>query len=227
MMTAPQRAALVALTLFFVAGSIGYYRLRYAESKRLRIVDPGKLYRSGQLSSRGLKRAILSFNIRTVINLQEEAPNPQLGNESEASLCRRLGVRYIYLYVDSLSLERHYAGLTPEAARIFLDLVTDPNYQPVLIHCRAGLHRTGILTALYRIHVQNWHADTAWAELRLHGYGEDRCSGRSYTFRDYMLPAFSGSLFPCGRAMLRKNTANSSLVRRPATVPDHDCFDSK
>ncbi|MCS7015599.1 MAG: tyrosine-protein phosphatase [Gemmatales bacterium] len=185
---ATQGAVVLALLLFLIVGSTAYYRVSYAEAKRLRIVEPGKLYRSGQLSQRGLERTLRRFGIRTVINLQEEAPNPELGAESEVALCRRLAVRYVFLPCDSLSREQYQAGDWPESARLFLALATDPASQPVLIHCRAGLHRTGVLCAIYRVCAQGWSTEAAWAELCAHGYGDDRCSGLSYTFRDYLLP---------------------------------------
>lgn len=204
--------AVIALMLFILAvGSMAYYRWRYAETKRLRIVDPGKLYRSGQLNARGLEQAIGRFGIRTVINLQEEAPNPALEGESEAKLCQRLGVNYVFLYCDSLGDGDYEAGISPEAVRLFLAIVNDPANQPVLVHCRAGLHRTGVLCANYRLHAQGWSAHAAWAELRAHGYGEDRCSGLSFTFRDYLLPWLSK---PAPRAV--------GSERLPAGWPSQD-----
>lgn len=200
-----------------VVGSIAYYRLRYSESKRLRVVESGKLYRSGQLNARGLEQAIRRFGIRTVVNLQEEAPNPRLVGVREAELCQRLGVNYVFLYCDSLADEQYQEGVCPEAARIFLSIVNDPTNQPVLVHCRAGLHRTGVLCAFYRIHVQHWDPYAAWAELRANGYGEDRCSGRSFTFRDYLLPSLYLGARACQSSGWRcpVNHSDRSLSARP------------
>ncbi|GBD35704.1 hypothetical protein HRbin36_00818 [bacterium HR36] len=210
------QSCVIALLLgILVVGSVGYYRLRYAESKRLRTVDPGKLYRSGQLNARGLQRTIQRFGIRTVINLREEAPNPHLAGCSEAHLCQRLGVTYIFLYCDSLSDEQYQAGQWPEAARLFLDIVRRPENQPVLVHCQAGLHRTGVLCAVYRMRAQNWPPEAAWQELRLNGYGEDRCSGISLTFRDYVLPLLAAPRHAIGGHDFSNTRAKPHLNSRP------------
>ena len=187
-LTRPQQLVILLLGAGLLLGSFAYYRYRYAATKRLRVVEAGKLYRSGQLSARGLEQAIRQFGIRTVINLREEAPNPNLAGEREAALCQRLGVRYIYLYCEDLTQTDRENGLWPESARLFLDIVGDPDNWPVLVHCQAGLHRTGLLCAIYRVVVQKWEPYRAWHELCANGYGEDRCAGISPGFRDYMLP---------------------------------------
>ena len=42
---------------------------------------------------------------------------------------------------------------------------------PILIHCKAGLHRTGRLTAIYRMDKEGWEVGDALRELRANGYG--------------------------------------------------------
>jgi hypothetical protein len=51
----------------------------------------------------------------------------------------------------------------------------DPANYPVLLHCRAGLHRTGVLTAVYRMEYNHWSAGRAWQEMRDFGFGEMNC----------------------------------------------------
>jgi protein tyrosine/serine phosphatase len=41
----------------------------------------------------------------------------------------------------------------------------------VLLHCKAGLHRTGRLTAIYRMEYQHWPVGEAMRELKANGYG--------------------------------------------------------
>ena len=43
--------------------------------------------------------------------------------------------------------------------------------RPILLHCKAGLHRTGRLTAIYRIEFHGWSPGEALRELRANGYG--------------------------------------------------------
>ena len=55
-----------------------YYRCDYTHSKRLREVDPGKVYRSGQLTVDGFIEAVRRYHIQTIINLQDEYPDPDI-----------------------------------------------------------------------------------------------------------------------------------------------------
>jgi hypothetical protein len=87
----------------------------------------------------------------------------------------------VFLFCDLVS--RAQAKQTrPAAIDQFLQLVCDPANQPVLLHCRAGLHRTGSLAAAYRIEVNHWSPARAWAELKDNGFGEFNC----FTDNDYI-----------------------------------------
>ena len=58
-----------------------------------------------------------------------------------------------------------------KAIDAFLALMDDPDNYPVLVHCRAGLHRTGVLIAMYRMEYDGWSSFEALEELRGHGFG--------------------------------------------------------
>ncbi len=53
----------------------------------------------------------------------------------------------------------------------FLRLATTPALQPVLVHCRHGSDRTGIMVALYRIVVEGWSKAEATDEMINGGFG--------------------------------------------------------
>lgn len=59
---------------------------------------------------------------------------------------------------------------TKEQVEGFLKIVTDPVNQPVFVHCKGGHHRTGIMTAVYRIEHDGWTADQAYAEMSQYGF---------------------------------------------------------
>lgn len=60
---------------------------------------------------------------------------------------------------------------TPTVAEMnrFVEFVSRPENQPAYVHCEAGIGRTGIAVACYRIAAQGWSADDAVAEARAHG----------------------------------------------------------
>jgi protein tyrosine/serine phosphatase len=153
------------------------FRYQYAHAKRFREVSPGRFYRSGQMTAAGFREAIDRHGIKTVINLQHEDPDPFLpdhlfgqGKLRESELCQQLGVRYVLLTPDILPANNRL-DLTPPAVEEFVKLLDNPEVYPVLLHCKAGLHRTGRLTAIYRMEYEGWTHGEAMRELRAAGYG--------------------------------------------------------
>ena len=155
-----------------------HYRAVYNHGRRLRVVEPGVLYRSGALTVEGFKDAVAQLGIKTIINLQDEFPDPALRNSyfdtrtsSEVELCKLLGVRYVYIAPDLIP--RHQVGRErPKAIEQFLAVMDDPSNYPVLVHCKAGLHRTGCMVAVYRQEYQCWTAYAALQEAKANGFGE-------------------------------------------------------
>lgn len=179
-MRAWRQWALGAGVMLVVIGvPAAYYRAMYAHAKRLRVVAEGKLYRSGQLTANGLRDAVRLYGIRTVINLQEENVDPYmpeawLGKPSirESDLCEEYGINYYALFGgETLPQERFDRGERPKVIDQFLQILDDPKNYPVLLHCKAGLHRTGLLTAVYRIEYECWPTWRAVDELRANGFG--------------------------------------------------------
>src|SRR5689334_14169529 len=83
------------------------YRELYRYAKRLRTVTEGKVYRGGCLTANGLRAAIQKDKIKLVINLQDEAPDPDLLNHyftlrttPESEVCREMGVDFRFLHVE-------------------------------------------------------------------------------------------------------------------------------
>jgi protein tyrosine phosphatase (PTP) superfamily phosphohydrolase (DUF442 family) len=54
----------------------------------------------------------------------------------------------------------------------FLAIVSDPRNQPVFVHCREGVDRTGMMVAVYRMVVQGWSKERALAEMKDMGFNE-------------------------------------------------------
>jgi len=155
---------------------VALYRAQYIHAKRFREVEPGKLYRSGQMTAAGFRETVERYNIKTVVNLQHEQPDPLLpehwmgkGVVHESVLCQQLGVKYVLLTPDVLP-PGNTVDKEPPVVGEWLSLLKDENY-PILLHCKAGLHRTGRLTAIYRMEHHRWTPGEALRELRANGYG--------------------------------------------------------
>ncbi|MFO0798610.1 MAG: tyrosine-protein phosphatase [Gemmataceae bacterium] len=159
------------------APPVALFRANYAHAKRFREVTPGRFYRSGQMTASGFRETIERYGIKTVLNLQHESPDPHmpeswLGRPAvlESDLCKQLGVRYVLLTPDILP-EPNDLTKQPPVVTDYLKLLDDPASYPILIHCKAGLHRTGRLTAIYRMEYEDWSTGDALRELRENGYG--------------------------------------------------------
>jgi protein tyrosine phosphatase (PTP) superfamily phosphohydrolase (DUF442 family) len=53
----------------------------------------------------------------------------------------------------------------------FLQIVTDPQRIPVLVHCQHGADRTGTMAAVFRVAVQGWTKEEAIREMTAGGFG--------------------------------------------------------
>jgi hypothetical protein len=188
----PALVGALAVALFGVAPFV-YYRSVYAHGKRLREIVPGRFYRSGQMTAEGFAEAVARFHLRTIINVQDDFPDPDIalrfwggGTIKESELCRRLGVRYVQLAPDLISRRR--VGVDrPRCIDQFLELMDQESTYPALIHCKAGLHRTGILSAVYRMEYQGWSPAAAYRELKAHGFGTWACTAANDYVAQYVL----------------------------------------
>ncbi len=214
------RWALVAAIVFVVGvAPVVYYRSVYSSAKRLREVDPGRLYRSGQMTADGFADTVRRYHIRTVLNVQDEFPDPDLdrsfwgpGTVKERALCESLRVRYVHLAPDLVS-RRQVGVCRPTAIEDFLAIMDNPDSYPVLLHCHAGLHRTGVLAAVYRMEYQGWTPARAWQEMRAHGFGPWAGSAANDYVTQYVLTYRPG---------VRKSPAHGpdgSTASAPPAVP--------
>jgi len=158
------------LTLLLVASLIGgpwaYFRHTEGRARNFHVVEHGVLYRSGQLPLDGFKRIAHDYGIRTVICLRDG--DHDVDREEEA-FCRRWGVTHIRIPPRSWSMAKGSAPVE-KGLEVFRKVMNDPANHPVLIHCFAGLHRTGAYCAMYRMDYQGWSNADALAEMRAIGY---------------------------------------------------------
>jgi hypothetical protein len=63
----------------------------------------------------------------------------------------------------------------------------DPANYPVLLHCRAGLHRTGVMVEVYRQEYEGCSPREAIGDLKENGFGEWPCSAANDYIAQYIL----------------------------------------
>jgi protein tyrosine/serine phosphatase len=68
---------------------------------------------------------------------------------------------------------------TKEQTEYFLRLVIDAANGPVYVHCKGGRHRTGAMTAVYRITHDGWTAEQAFEEMLKYDFDDGFFGGPS------------------------------------------------
>ena len=188
------RALLVAgLGVILVVGPFVCFRAAYTYEKRLREVDPGRVYRSGQIERRRVRRG--RPPIQDSYRHQRPGRRARPGRREVLLGPRhRQGERAVQATRRSLRLDRAGPGagegLAPEPAvghRRTSALLDDPDVYPVLIHCRAGLNRTGCLVAVYRMEYQGWSPMEAFQEMKDLGFGNSTCTASNQYVNQYVL----------------------------------------
>jgi tyrosine-protein phosphatase SIW14 len=150
---------------------VSYVHLKHKQSRNIRVVDSGILYRSGQLGPTGFKRLLHDYGIKTVISLRDsDDPSIPPPDRNEEEFCKGMHIKYVRITPRSWWPE--YDGSPPAEKGVakFLSVMDDPKNYPVLLHCFAGTHRTGAMVAIYRMEFNRWSNEDALAELRNAGY---------------------------------------------------------
>jgi tyrosine-protein phosphatase SIW14 len=171
-MRKPWRGFLVAAVAALVVGvPLVYSASRQHHRRNFRVVEDGVLYRSGQLTPAGLAAAIDDYGIRTVVSLRTNrdpgGPNPDAWEED---LCAARRLTHVRLVPKVWGVDEK--GEVPADANVrrFVEVLDDPKNHPVLVHCFAGIHRTGTLVAVFRMERHRWPADRAIAEMEYCGF---------------------------------------------------------
>ena len=118
-------------------------------------------YYRGAQPAGGDYAALATLGIKTVIDLQAD------GSPAEGRLVEEAGMTF-----HRIPMTTHEAPSTEEIGE-FLQLVSDPANQPVYVHCAGGRHRTGVMTAVYRMTHDGWTADRAFTEMKSYKFGAD------------------------------------------------------
>jgi protein-tyrosine phosphatase len=140
-------------------------------------VVAGDLYRSAAPSAGQLETWIAEYELRTVLNLRDDR-----AFDRESTRVRRAGLNYLHLpFSDRVLPERQeFLALVDTLAQL---------EGPLLIHCRAGADRTGVVAAIAAMSRHDWDVERAVRQLGprfLHFHSsENAVEGVLLRYREY------------------------------------------
>lgn len=133
-----------------------YVNLNY----RFEVITKGKFYRSGLIHSSKLEKYLLKHKIKTVVTLLDpgiqDAENPEqqrdINNEKIEidKINKKNNININFINIPSNQVP------TKESLIKYFEIIDDPKYYPILVHCYHGRGRAAIYTALYRIEHEGW-----------------------------------------------------------------------
>jgi protein tyrosine/serine phosphatase len=104
---------------------------------------------------------LVALGVKTVIDLQQD------GKAIERQLVESAGMKFFRIPMTTRKPP------TTDELTLFLQLVNDSSNQPVYVHCAGGRHRTGVMTAMYRMTHDGWTSDQAFQEMKRYDFGPD------------------------------------------------------
>jgi len=120
-----------------------------------------RFFRGGQPDEEDFK-ALKTLGFKTIISLR---------NNPEAIRWEQEIVEANGMYFVSIPLTWKKSP-TDGQARLFIDILSQPERRPVFVHCREGRDRAGAMVALYRVVFQGVSPDLAFQEAKALGFRE-------------------------------------------------------
>lgn len=154
----------------------GYHAFWHSNLKRFQEVRPGVFYRSGLASEWGYDYAVRRYGIRTVISALPEDPilrtgwidpgRPSGPRESQCLVAHGLAIVHL-----PMGDEACWPWPTPWQFEEFFNVCDDRQRWPILLHCVGGRHRTGVLSALFRLEYDRWEVAPTLEEMYRFEFG--------------------------------------------------------
>ena len=110
-------------------------------------------------------QALKDLGINTVIDLRNDP------TDYEKKAVEALGMKYVNIPMSGWK--------TPKDKDVehFLNLMNDSSTGAVYVHCKAGIHRTGVAGAVYRFTKYGWDYDKAYKEMKNYNFSSGLVHG--------------------------------------------------
>lgn len=148
---------LIVLVVFSVFSVIVSAQTAPSNFPNIKIENFGQMdtgyYRGAQPQPEDYK-ALKELGVKTIIDLRGDS-------ESFAkNAVESLGMKYVNIPMSGYKYPKE------EQVKEFLKLANDPETGPFYVHCKAGIHRTGIAGAAYRFTKYGWDYNQVYKEMK-------------------------------------------------------------
>jgi protein tyrosine/serine phosphatase len=115
-------------------------------------------------------QSLKDLGITTVIDLRNDP------TDYEKGAVEALGMKYVNIPMSG------WKSPKMEDINTFLSLVDNPETGKFFVHCKAGIHRTGVAGAVYRYTKYSWDYDQVYKEMKDYNYSNGLVHGKLGSF---------------------------------------------
>ncbi len=118
--------------------------------------------------------SLAAIGINTIVDLRNDP------TDYEKSAAEAAGIKYINVPMSGWK--------SPSDADVdkVVGILNDPASGKVFVHCKAGIHRTGITGAVYRMEKYGWDYEKAYTEMKNYNFSSGLVHGALKGYiRDY------------------------------------------
>ena len=158
-----RRAAIACgMAIGFIAGAIGVYCGVLQLLGNIHVVVERQFYRSAQLDKATLAQVIQEHGIKSVLNLLGANPKKSWYVD-EINVSEALGVEHYDYGISANEV------VTPDKIDEIIKIIRGAP-KPILVHCKNGADRVGLVAAVYLANIRGVIVDKAAGHLSLY-YG--------------------------------------------------------
>jgi len=119
-------------------------------------------------------KSLADLGIKTIIDLRNDP------TDYEKSAAEAVGIKYINIPMSG------WKSPSDSDLQQFLKIANDPETGKFFVHCKAGIHRTGVAGAVYRMNKYGWGYDQVYQEMKKYNFSSGLVHGslKSYV-KDY------------------------------------------
>jgi len=143
-------------------------------------------------------QALKELGVNTVVDLRNDP------TDYEKIEVEKLGMTYINIPMSGWK--------TPKDKDVhqFLQLMNDESTGKVYVHCKAGIHRTGVAGAVYRFTKYGWDYDKAYLEMKNYNFSSGLVHG---SLKGYVKDYYADKIVRVQQAKLDKTEKSSETAQ--------------